>query len=786
MTLACTVHRDLPFPCTHPLGSSSTDHGPWHAQTGARTAQRSVGPAGSCRSAWACHHGVIRHPPVKYEYDAARLTVKAQQADERAAGFSDPPLPARHAKITFTEATATLPAVAVRSPFRASGNPPILQGPKSTQKKKLPFDIAEPRPAGAVLCPPDANSPLAGSRLVEPEGERAGKNSARAGGGGRRLAGMEASGVGGQAVDAYRKALATAASGAAYAVMARGMARELLPPELRAVARRVLSALSARLGVGGRERRTLVVRSHQAGGREENLLFDAARTYLASRLGPRAMRGWASRWTAPGTATAAPAGGGSSSSSPGTSPSTSSRGSGSAGPASRKRKGEPGTSGDRDFVLELSFDADHTDVAMDRYVPFVMGAAEEVEQRDRELKICMNEGRAWYRVSHHHPATFDTLAMDPALKRSIVADLDLFASRRDHYRRIGKAWKRGYLLYGPPGTGKSSLAAAMANHLRYDLFDLDLNLSHVNMNNSLQWLLVGMSNCCLDFSEMIGLTDGTKDEALRSIKLAKSTFTSGDRQAEKFDILNSATYQGKKGRGQACENPKTPKESVGHVNVNQVYTEENIRVVQDIRKKKDYYAVLGVERRCSVEEIRKAYRRLSLKVHPDKNKAPGAEDAFKSVSKAFKCLSNDQSWKTYDQTGTIEDHEFNEQYPNTMRRGMARRRTQARRSFNNYEEDFDPDEIFMSFFYGSHDNLFCAQNTYRARGTVRQQQQRTEHTVQGGSGINLTVLVHLTVVLIIVSLAFIPVQRPEYSLQKTYYFPISKVTQKHGVYFVSK
>jgi DnaJ family protein B protein 12 len=47
--------------------------------------------------------------------------------------------------------------------------------------------------------------------------------------------------------------------------------------------------------------------------------------------------------------------------------------------------------------------------------------------------------------------------------------------------------------------------------------------------------------------------------------------------------------------------------------------------------------------------------------------------------------------------------------------------------------------------------------------------------------------VHLAVVLIIVSLAFIPVQQPEYSLQKTYYFPISKVTQKHGVeYFVSK
>jgi DnaJ family protein B protein 12 len=59
--------------------------------------------------------------------------------------------------------------------------------------------------------------------------------------------------------------------------------------------------------------------------------------------------------------------------------------------------------------------------------------------------------------------------------------------------------------------------------------------------------------------------------------------------------------------------------------------------------------------------------------------------------------------------------------------------------------------------------------------------------VQGGSDINVTVLIHLAVVLLIVSIAFIPARRSEYSLQKTYYFPISKVTQNQGVeYFVSK
>lgn len=72
------------------------------------------------------------------------------------------------------------------------------------------------------------------------------------------------------------------------------------------------------------------------------------------------------------------------------------------------------------------------------------------------------------------------------------------------------------------------------------------------------------------------------------------------------------------------------------------YTDEHVHLVKQIKTKKDYYSILGVEKSCSVEEIRKAYRKLSLKVHPDKNKAPGSEEAFKKVSKAFKCLSEDE------------------------------------------------------------------------------------------------------------------------------------------------
>jgi len=298
------------------------------------------------------------------------------------------------------------------------------------------------------------------------------------------------------ALDAYKTALATAASAAAYAVMARSMVRELLPDELRAAVRWCAAAVRARFGRGDRERHTVVIRRQFDAGYPENHLFDAARAYLATRIDPRAMR----RLCLARSRAKEPDGGGRWSTLLCMEP----RGStvdvfdgveftwtSVETGADDTKKGKGGGGSPRES-LELSFDAEHTDTALERYVPFVMSTAEELQMRDRALRIFMNEGRSWHGINHHHPATFDTLAMDPALKDSVIADLDRFLKRRDYYRRIGKAWKRGYLLYGPPGTGKSSLVAAMANYLRFNLYDLDL--SEVRGNTVLQRLLNTMTN----------------------------------------------------------------------------------------------------------------------------------------------------------------------------------------------------------------------------------------------------------------------------------------------------
>ena len=67
--------------------------------------------------------------------------------------------------------------------------------------------------------------------------------------------------------------------------------------------------------------------------------------------------------------------------------------------------------------------------------------------------------------------------------------------------------------------------------------------------------------------------------------------------------------------------------------------------------KRDYYEVLSVSKDASKEDIKKAYRKLALKYHPDRNKAPEAESQFKEISEAYAVLSDDEKRSQYDRFG---------------------------------------------------------------------------------------------------------------------------------------
>ena len=67
--------------------------------------------------------------------------------------------------------------------------------------------------------------------------------------------------------------------------------------------------------------------------------------------------------------------------------------------------------------------------------------------------------------------------------------------------------------------------------------------------------------------------------------------------------------------------------------------------------KRDYYEILGVGKNATDEEIKKAFRKLALEFHPDRNKSKGAEDKFKEINEAYQVLSDSEKRKSYDQFG---------------------------------------------------------------------------------------------------------------------------------------
>ncbi|CAA2954476.1 AAA-ATPase ASD, mitochondrial-like [Olea europaea subsp. europaea] len=151
--------------------------------------------------------------------------------------------------------------------------------------------------------------------------------------------------------------------------------------------------------------------------------------------------------------------------------------------------------------LMLTFHKKHMDIVSSSYLKHVLEEGKAITVKERQRKLYTNNKNEnwnrfarsnWSHVAFEHPATFDTLALEPNKKEEITKDLIRFTEAKDYYAKIGKAWKRGYLLYGPPGTGKSTMIAAMANLLKYDVYDLEL--TSVKDNTELRKLLIDTSS----------------------------------------------------------------------------------------------------------------------------------------------------------------------------------------------------------------------------------------------------------------------------------------------------
>ncbi|KAK4476317.1 hypothetical protein RD792_015462 [Penstemon davidsonii] len=125
------------------------------------------------------------------------------------------------------------------------------------------------------------------------------------------------------------------------------------------------------------------------------------------------------------------------------------------------------------------------------YLQHIHAISDDIEQRSKELRIHNNSNGKWKSVPFDHPATFDSLVMDSDLKTKIRCELETFLKSKQYYHKLGRVWKRSYLLYGPSGTGKSSFIAAVANLLNYDVYNV--NLSQIVDDADLNSLLLKTS-----------------------------------------------------------------------------------------------------------------------------------------------------------------------------------------------------------------------------------------------------------------------------------------------------
>ncbi|MBS3131060.1 DnaJ domain-containing protein, partial [Candidatus Woesearchaeota archaeon] len=105
---------------------------------------------------------------------------------------------------------------------------------------------------------------------------------------------------------------------------------------------------------------------------------------------------------------------------------------------------------------------------------------------------------------------------------------------------------------------------------------------------------------------------------------------------------------------------------------------------------KDYYKILGVEKSATKEEIKKAYKALAKKYHPDISKEEGSAEKFKEINEAAAVLADDQKREQYDRFGTTAD-QFGQGFQgydfSDFMSGMG-------------DFGFDFDNIFESFFGG--------------------------------------------------------------------------------------
>lgn len=268
--------------------------------------------------------------------------------------------------------------------------------------------------------------------------------------------------------------------------------------------------------------------------------------------------------------------------------------------------------------------------------------------------------------------------------------------------------------------------------------------------------------------------EGNKDEAEKCIAIAQSAFAAGNcEKAEKFllkaerlyptqiakDLLARVKAAGPSTGPSKQTPPSSPsaddvrkRRTPAHQPQQREYTAEQQEAVRRVNKCKDYYEILGISKDAPDSDIKKAYKKLALQLHPDKNHAPGAAEAFKAIGNAAAILTDPEKRKQYDIRGDEPAHT-----PQTHHQYYAR----------GFESDLTAEELF---------NMFFGATAFPGGGPTvytRRRAREPEHREANGG------LVQLLPVLVLVLLSMMSgyfISEPVYSLAPSSKYPVPRET----------
>lgn len=207
------------------------------------------------------------------------------------------------------------------------------------------------------------------------------------------------------------------------------------------------------------------------------------------------------------------------------------------------------------------------------------------------------------------------------------------------------------------------------------------------------------------------------------------------------------------------------------------YTQDQLEAVARVKKCKDFYEILGVSKDAGESELKKQYKKLALLFHPDKNKAPGATEAFKAIGNAFAVLSDPEKRKQYDTFGSPENK--------NCRRTSYQRQHEYYEYTRGFESDISAEELFNMFFGSG----FPSANPYPRRPQRRFTPRESHHSRQDGQP-NYTMVMQMLPLIFLIFLSFLSsflISDPIYSLAKTEKYAYERRTSHFKVpYYVKE